>query len=106
MTLLYDRYKHIEVQQPDEETWNALLITWIAAQEKAKRNWPLTTPARVIFHWSSRKIDAQSQTYDLTSISLEISESNKDEITFTEDGIDTREKFWNLGLFVMSTPPS
>ncbi|MGA7075194.1 MAG: hypothetical protein WBZ42_01410 [Halobacteriota archaeon] len=106
MTLLYDRYRNIEVPQPDQATWNSLLTTWITAKEKAKRNWPITEPAQVIFHWRSRYIDEQLRTLDLSHISLEKSESGKDEIIFLDDEIDMREKLWNYGFFRPITPPS
>lgn len=99
MTLPYDRYKNIEVPQPDETMWHFLLTTWIAAEEKAKRRYPVNEKVQVIFHWSSRKKDEQSWTFDLSSISLNKSESDKDEIIFLEDGIDLRERLWNYGLF-------
>lgn len=99
MTLPYHRYKDIEVPQPDEATWHSLLTTWIAAKEKTKRRCPIDEKVQVIFHWSPRKIDEQSWTFDLSCISLKKSESDKDEIIFLEDGIDMRERLWNYGIF-------
>jgi len=107
MTLPYDHYKNAEITQPDQATWHSLLTTWIAAKEKAKRGCSINEKVQVIFHWSSRKKDKQSWTFDLSSISLAKSESDKDEIIFLEDGIDTRERLWNYGLFrpEASVPP-
>jgi|GEM_PF-581008 hypothetical protein len=99
MTLPYDHYRDLEIPQPDQATWHSLLTTWIAAKEKAKRGCPINEKVQVILHWSSRKKDEQSWTFDLSSISLAKSESDNDEIIFLEDGIDTRERLWNYGLF-------
>jgi hypothetical protein len=112
--LPYDQYPSLK-KQPEPDVWQSLLTTWIAAKEKAKHGWPIKEPAKVLFHWTTKKIVEQQAkrgwpikepvlfhwttkkiveqpTYDLSKISLEGAES--DEVGFLIDEVDARK--WML----------
>jgi hypothetical protein len=79
-----------------EEKWQALLLMWIAAIEKAKRGIPINQPKQIVFHWRSVEVEGGvDYTPDpLGLVTLE--KSDHDEIIIMLDGIDFRKQLFML----------
>lgn len=99
---LLGRPEHLCERIP-EDKWQALLLTWIEAREKAKRGIPLDTPKQVRFHWHEVDVDGGADyvpdevddtVKDDKHVSLH--DSDTDEIAIMYDGFDFRKKLFDL----------
>lgn len=89
-----------------EEKWQALLLTWIAAFEKAKRGISIKKPQQICFHWRTvekdEEIDYIPEKVNGDHVSLHPSESGLDEIIIMINGSDYRKQVFrsvrSLGL--------
>jgi hypothetical protein len=88
-----------------DEKWQALLLTWIAAREKAKRGIPLDVPKQIQFHWHKIDVDGgadyvpdevDNTVKDDKHVSLHDAESGHDEIVIMYDGSDFRKTLFRL----------
>jgi hypothetical protein len=105
------KYDDIKMRFDQDEQLHDLVVKWIIAVEKAKRQWPMSEPARVVFRWISYK-RAEDGTWKrnqkgdgLWRFFLEeeepvmVTKSDKDELVLWIDGHDSR--WWlpvHLGL--------
>ncbi len=70
--------------------WQAIMQTWIAAYEKAKRGIPLDVPKQVRFYWHSVETEGGID-HKFDKVTLEPSESGEDDIITLMDGVDYRK---------------
>ncbi len=99
---LQGRPEHLR-ERISEDSWQALLETWIAVREKAKRGIRIDTPKQVRFHWLSVKKEggtdyipeiADDSVDDDKHVSLH--DSDSDEIVIMFDGADFRKQLFRL----------
>jgi hypothetical protein len=87
-----------------EEKWQALLLTWIAAFEKAKRGISIKKPQQICFHWRTvekdEEIDYIPEKVNGDHVSLHPSESGLDEIIIIINGSDYRKQVFKLLKYV------
>lgn len=91
----------------DDNEMHELITTWVTATEKARQDWRIQKPAKVIFHWRgiplkfgtplgnhSEKlyfdVDDDVSSYELEGITLK--EAARDEVIFCVDGEDSRKQ--------------
>lgn len=101
---LQGRPEHLRERIP-EYKWQALLLTWIAAREKAKRGIRIDVPKQVRFNWHSVEkdglrnhipVEVDDSVKDNKHVALYPSESGHDEMIVIIDGSDFRETVANL----------
>jgi hypothetical protein len=95
LAFFYHGYGELEGKQPPPTEWQELLITWIAAKEKAKKDISIKEPRQVRFHWSASE-KGEGVAYKLEKVTLEPSESDHDEITVYIGGADFRKQLFQL----------
>lgn len=93
----------VKMRLIEDEQLHYLVVKWILAAEKAKRQWPMSKPARVVFRWISYK-KAEDGTWKRNQTGdgiwgfgppeeeepITVSESDRDELVLWIDGHDSR----------------
>jgi len=92
----------IKMRFAEDERLHQLVVKWIIAVEKAKRLWPMSEPARVVFHWISYK-KAQDGNWEKNQTGrgkwrfelagdqpVSVTKSKDDELVLWIDGRDSR----------------
>ncbi len=93
----------VKMRLTEDEQLHHLVVRWVIAIEKAKRQWPMATPARVVFRWISYKETEdgswkRNQTgvgkwkFELAKVEepVSVTKSDEDELVLWIDGHDSR----------------
>jgi len=86
------KFDDIKMRLAKDEQLHNLAVKWIIAVEKAKRQWPMSKSARVVFRWISYK-KAEDGTWKFELAKKEpvsVTQSNNDELVLWIDGHDSR----------------
>lgn len=85
---------------PDRsDALNSLVVVWICAKEKARRNKPIIQPVRVTMHW--KPVEKIADTFDYVLDKTTIHVADRDEVIHCIGGVDLRNK---LGLLLKHSP--
>ena len=96
------KFDDIKMRLAKDEQLHNLAVKWIIAVEKAKRQWPMSKSARVVFRWISYK-KAEDGTWKRNQKGVgtwkfelakkepvSVTPSNNDELVLWIDGHDSR----------------
>jgi hypothetical protein len=99
------KYSDIKMRLAEDEQLHHLVVRWVIATEKAKRQWPMSRPAKVVFRWISFK-KAEDGTWKRNQKGdgtwkfelareepVSVTKSDKDELVLWIDGHDSRWYF-------------
>jgi hypothetical protein len=102
MRLTTLKLSSVKMQLTEDEQLHHLVVRWVIAIEKAKRQWPMATPARVVFRWISYKKAEDGSwkrnqkgdglwRFELTKEEpITVTKSDEDELVLWIDGHDSR----------------
>jgi hypothetical protein len=81
--------------QDRSDTLNTLVVVWICAKEKARRNKPILQPVRVTMYW--KPVEKIADTFDYVLDKTTIREADRDGVIHCVGGVDLSNK---LGLLL------